>query len=345
MSIQTPMVSVVYQGKDITTAISPMLTEFEYVDNLEGESDSLTLVVEDTKRRWQNAWYPQFGDMITVQLGYADAPLLPCGDFEVDEVEFEGPPDTVRIKALSTGVKRSVRTHNGRAYENTTLADIATTVAQRNKLTLAGTIGGVKITRVTQVYETDLTFLKRVAESYGYSFSIRGAKLCFFKRADLKAATPTLTITRQQVTSFRFHDKVRGVVKAVTVSYHNPKKKTTHRHTSNDPNAKSNAHSADELKLNVRVEDDHQAELKADAALDKNNEDQTGGMLTLPGQIKLMSGVNINLSGFGVMDGKYTVTQARHRVSRSSGYTSEVDLKRVRDPQAAVVTGNQGAAS
>ena len=48
--------------------------------------------------------------------------------------------------------------------------------------------------------------------------------------------------------------------------------------------------------------------------------------------LKLMSGVNVRLEGFGKMDGKYTITQARHRVSRNSGYGTEVDIKRVRDP-------------
>lgn len=42
------------------------------------------------------------------------------------------------IKALSAGVKRSVRTHNGRAYENTTPQAIAQDVARRNKMKLVG---------------------------------------------------------------------------------------------------------------------------------------------------------------------------------------------------------------
>lgn len=332
-TIPEPKVIVIYERRDITTVISPALIEISYTDFMEGESDSVELTLEDADRRWQNAWYPQHGDMVSVQLGYASGPLLPCGDFEVDEVELEGPPDTIRIKALAAGVKRSVRTYNGRSYENTTLADIARTVAQRNKLKLSGTIETVKIARVTQVYETDLTFLKRVAESYGYSFSVRGEKLSFFKRAELKKAKPTLTIRRQDVTSFRFRDKVHGVVVAATVAYHDPKTKKTKKATAKDKEAKRNARSADELKRNVRAENEQQAQLKADAALDLANEDQTGGSITLPGEVRLMSGVNVLLVGFGKLDGKYTVTQARHRVARSSGYSTEVDLKRVRDPE------------
>jgi phage protein D len=329
--VPTPKTIIVYEGKDITLAISPALIEISYTDNMEGESDSVEMTLEDTERRWQNQWYPSHGDVVNVQLGYLDSPLLPCGDFEVDEIELEGPPDTIRIKALAAGIKRSVRTRNGRAFDQTTLEAIAKQVAERNKLTLDGTIETVNIARVTQVYETDLTFLKRVAEEYGYSFSIRGSKLTFFKRADLKKAAPTLTIHRQSVSSFRFHDKVHGVAAQGTASYFDPKTKEVKTATVEDPTAEGNAHSADELKLNVRAEDEQQAKLKADAALDKSNEDQTGGSLTLPGEVRLMSGVNVTLVGFGKMSGKYTVTQARHRISRNSGYGTEVDLKRVRD--------------
>lgn len=332
-TIPEPKVIVIYERRDITTVISPALIEISYTDFMEGESDSVEMTLEDADRRWQNAWYPQHGDMVSVQLGYASGPLLPCGDFEVDEVELEGPPDTIRIKALAAGIKRSVRTRNGRAYENTTLADIARQVAKRNKLKLSGTIETVKISRVTQVYETDLTFLKRVAESYGYSFSVRGEKLTFFKRAELKKSEPTLTIRRRDVTSFRFHDKVHGVAASGTASYFDPKTKEVKTATVEDQKAQGNAHSADELKLNVRAENEQQARLKADAALDKSNEDQTVGSLTLPGEVRLMSGVNVLLVDFGKLDGKYTVTQALHRVSRSSGYGTEVDLKRVRDPK------------
>lgn len=333
MKVPVPMVVVQYENKDITASITPTLIEVNYTDFMEGESDSVELVLEDAGRRWQNAWYPQHGDQVSVQIGYEDAPLLPCGEFEIDEVGLDGPPDVVRIKALAAGVKRSVRTRNGRAYEDTTLADIAATIARRNKMQLTGKIEQIKIARVTQVYETDLTFLKRVSEEYGYSFSVRASRLCFFKRADLKEAKPTLLIDRTQVSSYRFRDKVHGVVASATVSYHDPHAKRTRTRKVKDAEAKTNQRSADELKLNVRAENDQQARLKADAALDRANEDQTGASLTLFGNVKLMAGVNVQLTGFGRMDGKYTVTQSRHRLSRSSGYTTEIELKRVRDPR------------
>ena len=332
LNIPTPKVIVLYAQKDITADITSSLIEVSYTDYMEGESDSVELVLEDVDRKWQNAWYPQHGDQINLQIGYIGAALLPCGDFEVDEVELDGPPDVVRVKALAAGVKRSVRTRNGRAYEATTLADIAATIAKRNQMKLVGKIEHVKIGRITQVYETDLTFLKRIAQEYGYSFSVRGKKLVFFKRSELKSAQATLTLTRSDVSSFRFRDKVHGIVSSATVSYHDPRAKIIRKRQSNDVSAKTNRHSADEAKVNVRAEDDAQARIKADAVLDRANEDQTGASLTMPGIVKAMAGVNVVLTDFGRMDGKYTVTQSHHRFSRAAGYTTEIELKRVRDP-------------
>lgn len=91
MKVATPKVIVLYESKDITAHVAPALIELAYTDFMEGESDSVDLALEDAERRWQDAWYPQHGDVVQVQIGYAGEPLLPCGEFEVDEVELDGP--------------------------------------------------------------------------------------------------------------------------------------------------------------------------------------------------------------------------------------------------------------
>ena len=337
-SVPCPSVTVKWAGRDVTGDISPFLVDLSYTDFMEGESDSVELVLEDVQRRWSGPWYPQFGDTIEVWIGYQDGQQLPCGAFEIDEVELSGPPDVMRVKALAAGVKRSVRTRNGRAYESTTLANIAATIARRNQLKLAGTIEKIDIRRVTQFAETDLVFLKRLAQEYGYSFAVRGGYLDFFKRSDIKARAPTLTITRQDVTRFQARDKVRGVAAAATLTYHDPRTKGTRSHKTADKAAKTNARGADELKVIARAESAEQARLKAAAAIDRQNEDQTSMSLTMSGNVRLAAGNTVALSGFGQFDGKYTITQSRHTFSRSQGYASEVELKRVRDPAQGAAT-------
>ena len=331
--VPKPRSQVIYEGKDITAHIEPLLIELSYSDCIEGESDTVELLLLAADRRWQNGWYPGHGDVLEVHLGYEGEPPLACGVFEIDEVELEGAPDVFRIKALGAGITRRVRTNFARAFDDKTLADIAREIAARNQLTLTGEIENIRIGRSTQTFETDLAFLKRLAASYGYAFSVRGAKLTFFKRAELKAASSVLVIEREHLTRFRFRDKIRAIVTSATVACHEPASRAVKTSTVQDPNARGNVHSADELKLNNRVENESQARLQAIAAIDRANEDQTCAEFSLPGDVRLVAGVNVTVHGFGKFDGKYTIHRSRHYLSRGTGYGTDLELKRVRDAQ------------
>lgn len=328
--VDAPMALLRYESKDITADISPFLLELTYTDNLEGESDGLDVQLEDVDGRWIGAWYPGHGDALHAQVGFAGMPLLDCGTFEIDEIELHGPPDTVTIKALAAGVKRSVRTRNGRSYENTTLAGIAGDVAKRNKLEVSGTIEAVSIQRATQVFESDLGFLRRIADEYGHAFNVRGNKLVFFRTAKLREGKPVYIVTRQDcISSYRLRDKVHGVVGEAEATWFDPKAKARRVVAVKDKASGSNRTSGDKRRINVRAETDAQAKQKAQAQLDKND-DQTGATLTLYGNPLLVAGVTLDLQTFGKFDGRYLVVKSVHRLSRSGGYVTEIDLKRVR---------------
>ena len=329
-TVDVPLVTLLYDTKDITADIAPFLLELTYTDNLEGESDTLDVRLEDVDGRWVSAWYPNQGDKLQAQGGYEGRPLLRMGEFEIDEIELDGPPDVVAIKAVSAGVKRSVRTRNGRAYEHTTLAAIAADVARRNDLQVTGKIESIAIQRATQVFETDLAFLRRIADEYGYSFNVRAKQLVFFRKRELRDGKTVYVVTRQDCCSrYRLRDKVHGVVSEAEVTYHDPKEKKRRSVTVQDTRGGSNRTSADRARINVRAENDVQAKHKAQALLDKND-DQTGATLTLYGNPLLVAGVTVELSTFGKFDGKYLVSKSTHAWRRGGGYTTEIDLKRVR---------------
>ena len=149
-----PAVWLTYQGKDFTQYVEKHLICLTFVDVLEGESDSLDFELEDADRNWQGEWYPQHGDVVSAEIFYERGdlagPRLHCGVFDIDEAELSGVPDVIQIKALGANVKRKLRSRQGKAYEETTLAAIAGEVAGRNGLELVGDIQDVEIARVTQ---------------------------------------------------------------------------------------------------------------------------------------------------------------------------------------------------
>ncbi len=83
-------------------------------------------------------------------------------------------------------------------------------------------------------------------------------------------------------------------------------------------------HSKDTQKLRTNASTQQVADSKAQAKLNQSQDKQCEGSLTTSGDTRLTAGSNINLTGFGRFDGKYRIKQATHRISRSTGYTTEV---------------------
>jgi len=321
--VRQPVWIIEYETKDISAAIAPYVLQVVYTDNLAGESDELEINLEDRDQRWKNAWAPGKGDRISLKIGYLGEKLLPCGDFQVDEIEYNGPPDTVSIRCLAAGVNQSLRTRNSKAFEGMTLGKIAGVIAASHGLTLTGSVPEIRIGRITQNQEKDLSFLKRLAEGYGYVFSVRGTQLIWHELAQLDQAASVATIQRIGLDgSYTLRTKTSQVYRGCRVSYHDPVKKKLITHTF----AAEGITTGDVLKLTERCENRQQAEAKAKAALRNSNGRQVEGNLPLQGDQRLVAGMNVTLSGWGALDGGYQVLKSRHTMERGGGYRTEIEI-------------------
>lgn len=83
-------------------------------------------------------------------------------------------------------------------------------------------------------------------------------------------------------------------------------------------------HSKDTKKLRTNATSQSVADSKAHANLQQSQDKQCEGSFIISGDIRLTAGSNFHLTGFGRFDGKYRIKQATHRLSRSTGYTTEV---------------------
>lgn len=328
-AVPHPVFLVTIAGRNVTADLTPFVLSVSYTDFEEGQADTIDIRLEDVDGRFRGSWYPTKGDAVMLRLGFQGQPLLDAGRFEIDQIGLGGPPDIVTLSAIAAGVTTPYRTHQGRAYENTTLDAIARRVAQRLKLQLVGTIEPIQIRRATQIHENDLTFLRRLAGEYGYAFSVKGARMVFFKHAELWLQETILTLDRTELTRYHLKDKIMGVVGEAKVAYHDPKTKRTKHYTVRDT---SRATSSDSLKLNSRAESAAQAQAKARAALDKANGEGTVLEGTVYGNPKLVAGINFGLSGMGVLGGGYHVVRSRHDIDRDGGYRTEFEAKRVKAP-------------
>lgn len=349
--VPTPSFELAYNGKTITADIAPFVLGITYTDHLSGESDELEVELEDSDGRWLDSWYPDKGATMTLKLGYLGQPLIPVGRFDIDEIGYGGPPSTIRIRALATGVQKAVRTRNSRPYEKTTLAAIAQRVAKAHKMTLVGKIEAIAIDRATQYHETDLAFLARLAGEYGYAFKVteNNSKLVFWKGADLHLAKAVRSYSPELLISWQATDKLSDVPSSTQVKYHDPKRKKlvvygvkNGETTVVGSTDAGKATSADTVKLTRRAPSKQAAEAQARADLDRRLLDRTSMEISVEGDPVLAAGNIILLAGLGKLSGRYTIIRATHRISRGDGYVTMLELKRVA-PATKAKTGNATA--
>jgi uncharacterized protein len=345
--VKQPYWVLTYAGQNITTDVSAMAIEISYSDrnahshrrrhHNESEADELEVTFEDRDRRWQGPWFPQRGDLVGSMVGYHSVGnLLNCGIFQVDELELKGPPDTFHLKCIAAGITSSLRTPRSAAYESQTLLQVAQTVAARHQLTVTGLPQDINVSwsRITQNEENDLQFVRRLALQHGYDFAVRGTQLVFYSRTALEQAQPVTTIMRTQVTSFEFQQRTQATYQSSSVAYQDPVTKQLIAVSSQDPTVPT----GDDLHIVTRCETPQQAQLKAQSALHDANMRQVTGRLEMEGTTLLVAGVNLNIQGFGNFDGTYHIESSKHRLERSSGYTTEIEIRQLQSQSGAATT-------
>jgi uncharacterized protein len=326
--LRAPRWILTYQGVNITANISWMVTKLVYHDRSGGASGTLEVEIEDHNKLWQGSWNPSEGDLVTLLIGYAGESLLPCGDFQVDELSLSGPPDVVSLRCLTAYITPSMRTLNSTGFENQTLLQIASAIAAKYGLGViaAEDASELRFSRITQRQETDLGFLQRLAQEHSYEFTVRGKQLVFYLRSTLEQTPSVMVLGRNQILRFDFRRTTHLVYKASQVSYQSPERKELLIQRTAAP---SEVPTGDTLKRIARCDNGQQALLKATSALAEANMVRSVASIMAIGATELTAGSNVTIYGFGVNDGKYLIDNARHRIDRGTGYTTDLEAYRV----------------
>jgi len=133
----------------------------------------------------------------------------------------------------------------------------------------------------------------------------------------------SLTIKKEELISYSIDDNNHTLYKEATVEYFDKEDNRLKTYTFKDPYIKY----GETLKLIEKAENIEQAEEMAKSALRMNNNITVKIRLELMGDTRLVSGLTINLEGFGNYDGKYIISTAKHTIN-NSGYKTSVELRR-----------------
>jgi len=325
---------LVYEGADISKDIAPFLISFSYTDNASDKADDLSITLEDRKGRWRDPWFPAKGSVIHATIVTHDwktanqTEALPCGTFEIDEVTCSGPPTQVAIKAVSTLVSKHLRQEQKtRAWENVKLSTIAEDIAQKNGLNLFwdSPENDPLFERRDQVEVSDLGFLLNLCRSYGIGIKVTDTQLACYDEEmyEAKEAVGAITFGDKRIKDYRFRTKTRGIYKGARLQYHHHIKDEDF-----EVYVEGDSEGTDEdLVINQMADTLDDAERIASKKLHDANKKETTGAITMVGDMRFLGGNNVDVSGWGKFDGTYFIEKVTHSVSKSSGYTTNLDLR------------------
>lgn len=324
---------IFYNGKNIAKDLADCQTSFSYTDNASGSSDSISVSIDDRDGRWGDAWLPTKEDTLSAKIIVenwtkdGETKSLQCGSFVLDDLSSSGGSsgDTLTVGAISAPADTGfTTTKNSATWENTTIKEIATTIAQRNKISVVYDARSINIAAIEQSEKEDSSFLLSLCDTYGLSLKIYAKKIVIFDREVYKAKAPVKTITKKQATSWSWNSSLLGTYTGGTLTYSNE----------DGDEFEITVGSGDRiLKVNTEVANAFDAELKLNAALNKENHGSTTMTIEMMGDPELVAGQCVMLSGWGSKrDGKYYIDSVTHKVN--TGYKCSYKLSRC-EPSAA----------
>jgi len=320
-------------NKDKTADFTPYNLNLTFEDHRAGESDRLTITLEDAPPTpdhtgpglWLTPdWYPVKGAQVEAWMGYEGAPLLACGAFEIDEITITDGDQgtTVAITALATPNQKPVRTPRSASHDGKTLKEIAQDTAQRHGLTLVGEPPANKLPYTIQKNETDLAFLQRLADAAAAVFTVKGDKLIFHDTVALAKQPPIWKITRHDVSSATFSDKIKET--AASYSHFDGDTQALIE-TSEDGDKDA---PPDKIKSRAPVKDQAQQQTAAKAkSRSAKAKGRTASLDGLDGNTSLVAGALVEIAGYGVLDGLWAIETSTHTIDAGGGYTTALELK------------------
>lgn len=258
---------------------------------------------------------------------------LECGQFELDTIQCQGPPDTVTLKATALPFSADIRqTKKDKAWEGVKLSDIAREIAGAAGMAcLYSSTTDILYAHKEQKETADIAFLSGLCHDAGLSLKVTNNQIVIFDQQTYEAADPIRTIKKGDGSYLRHTlttSKAGKAYQSCRVSYRTPEGQLIEgvaKLSDYDPEAKGNQ----QLEIQAKVADIGEAQLLAQRQLRLHNKYQLTATFSLPGNPAMVAGVCVQLTGWGPWDGKYIIKNAKHQVAASSGYTTAITLRRV----------------
>lgn len=254
--------------------------------------------------------------------------FLDCGQFELDDISYGGPPSVVNLKGTSLPYSSSARqTKKSKSWEKYYLSKIADEIAQNSGMTCMYLSEDDPYYERTEQYNvSDIAFLEKLCHNSGKSLKVTNNIIVIFEQSEYEGKEPSFSVYPGcGYTKYSFKTEENDKYNKCRVSYVDGNGKLIEATaTTKDKDGKDKQ----TLEIHQKVNDKAEAQALAEKLLRLHNKLEKVISFTLPGNTNYVSGITGTVSGFGLFDGKYIIKQAKHEVSKS-GYTTSITLRQV----------------
>lgn len=336
MNKETPRqasVSVTYQKarkaggtKKCPAAVMEEYSEgFSYTDPASGESDTIRITLTNVDLRWANKWMPQKGDKLTAKIiekswnKAGQKKSFYCGKFCLDDLSYAGPELTCTIGGVSVPEGNAFRsTGRSKTWKKVTLKEVGAEIARKYHLKLQYTGRTIKLGTIEQSNEPDSSFLTKVCRDYGMAIKIYSGKIVIYDKGDFEARKPVATLKPEDMQDWSYNSTLVGTYTGASIKYSSGK--------DNKEMKCIVGRGKRLLSINEKVESIQEAQLKACAKVNAENEKAVTMSVTIMANNKIAAGSTINIKGLYRLSGKYFVDKATHNISSDGAYTMALEL-------------------
>lgn len=321
--------SVRYNNQPFAGEIGEDVESLTYVDSAADNSDSIDITVNAQDAKWLNGWMPSKGASLAPRItgrdweAPGDARAISCGSFVLDDISYSDAPSILQIGGVAKpSDKNFSELEREYVWKNTSVKRIGETIAGRYGLAFSYDADDYSI-EADEQDGTDSSYYNSLCKNYGLVLKVYASRLWVYDRERYKEKPAVASVDRAQIKrgSFKYHTTLSGTYTGGYFDYTDADK---------DCDISCSVGGGTHTKsINRKATSVYDASVQLCAELNNANHSQITISFALDGAWSISAGNNIQLTGYGGLNGKYFVNKVTHKVSRSGGFQSQIEASKV----------------
>lgn len=327
----TPIYRVMKGDVDITGRFNDRTTEIKVeLASGNGEGDKCVIKLDD--RDWKIA-RPVPGDYLEIYLGYEEVGVSYMGSFEVDDVTFLGPPRSIQLTGLATGMKSIMKAPAIKEFDNKTVGDILGSMAGSAGLGISiSPVMAAKTLPFKNQVVSNLHMIHELERLFGAVAKISNQKLIFVKRDGTESVTgmplPTLVLHPEHFGTWQVRYNTRSQYGNTKAAYRD-KEDLMRKWVGSAASAGGATNSGADYLLGTLFNSKEEAEAAAQSKMESFRRAEVMATFQLAKGdpwIKDMQTLLVTGMRDGI-NGSYVIDKATHTYVKRSGIISSFDCK------------------